>query len=97
MYQFEPQKDVPVHRGLVEIDIDTDAERYLIMDRRTLMVLMHAPVPADHIARVIVPFEHTNKHDLMVMILDDGDDYNMAGNDKVQAQLVDARTVTLNP
>ncbi|MEE2025024.1 hypothetical protein [Alkalimonas mucilaginosa] len=97
MYQFEPQKDVPVHRGLVEIDIDIDAERYLIMHRRTLMVLMHAPVPASNIARVLVPFEHTNQHDLMVMILDDDNEYNMAGNDKVQAQLVDARTVNFNP
>ena len=89
----------PIERGLVEIDIDPAAERYVILDRRTMGLVYTGVVLSAGNARVITPVQYTIEHDLMVLILDDAGDplHYVTGNDKVQAELVDARTVTLNP
>lgn len=89
----------PENIGLVELDFDADAERYGVIDRRNMSMLWVGPVPATNPARIIVPIEYTTSNNLLVMIFDDAGDprFNMVGNDMVQAQLVDARTVTTNP
>ena len=89
----------PINRGMLDVDIDAAAERYIVMDNRNLSVFWHGFRPAEGSAKIIVPFEYTNNFNLMVLIIDDVGDplYYVTGADKVQAQLVDARTVTLNP
>ncbi|WP_445425165.1 hypothetical protein [Alishewanella sp. HL-SH06] len=85
--------------GFLELDLDPLAERYCVANRKNLEPVWLGPLPNTSPVKLVVPIEYTNKNDLMVIIFDDAGtpSYNMAGNDKVQAQLVDARTVTLNP
>lgn len=95
--QFTMQ--LPLNRGLVEIDIDPAAERYIVLDRRNMALIYTGFKPESGNARLIVPLQYTLDNNLIVLILDDAGSpsYYVTGNDKVQAALVDARTVTLNP
>lgn len=92
-----PTEPLPV--ALVELDFDPAAERYGVIDRRDLSLIWNGPVPPTNPAKLVVPIEYATSNNLLVMIFDDSGSpsYNMVGNDKVQAQLVDARTVTTNP
>lgn len=96
---FAPPRQLKLDVGLVEIDIDPVAERYCILDRNTFSMVYAGAKPQVGNARTIVPLEYTIDFNLMVLILDDAGEplSYVAGNDKVQAELVDARTVMLNP
>ncbi|MBV2127916.1 hypothetical protein [Arsukibacterium indicum] len=87
------------NQGLIELDFDPAAERYAVMDRGDLTQLWHGVVPPTNPAKIIVPYKYTFDYNLMVLIIDDAGEplHYVTGNDKVQAQLVDARLVTLNP
>lgn len=92
-------QNLPVNVAVVEMDIDPAAERYTVMDRLNLSVIWHGVKPEAGNARIIVPLEYTIDYNIMALILDDTGTpmHYITGNDKIQAQLVDARTVTLNP
>lgn len=96
---FEQQYPNPVHRGVVEVDIDPAAERYAVFDRKSMNIIRTGFKPSSNIVRFIVPFQYTVGFDLFALIFDDLGEpsYNLAGADKIQAELVDARTVVLNP
>ncbi|MEW5683025.1 MAG: hypothetical protein AB1780_11640 [Pseudomonadota bacterium] len=89
----------PINVGLVELDLDPAAERYIVMDRGHLTVLWHGPLPAAGNAKILVPAEYIIDYRLMALIIDDAGEplHYVNGNDKIQASLVDARTVQLNP
>lgn len=96
---FEPQNSVPIYRGAVQIDIDPAAERYAVFDRRNLTLVMTGVKPATGIIKIIVPFDFTVGFNLLALIVDDTGEpsYNIVGADKIQAELVDAKTVVLSP
>ncbi|PKM17406.1 MAG: hypothetical protein CVV11_19805 [Gammaproteobacteria bacterium HGW-Gammaproteobacteria-15] len=98
LFSVGPAIDQPVNMGLIEVDIDPLAERYIVMDRANLSVLWHG-VPPEGNAKIRVPLNYTFDYNLMVLVIDDAGSpaYYVTGNDKMQAALVDARTVTLNP
>ena len=85
--------------GLLELDFDPVAERYAVLDRRDLSIRWQGPTPAVNPIKLILPAQFATQNNLLVMIFDDSGSpsYNMVGNDKVQAQLVDARNITTNP
>jgi len=89
----------PYNTALIELDFDPAAERYGIIDRNSLSMLWIGPVSATNPAKVVVPLQYTTNNNLAIMIFDDAGtpNYNAAINDKVRAQLVDARTITTNP
>jgi len=89
----------PINRGVVELDFDPASERYGVINRKNFSVVWLGAVPPTNPVKLIVPIKYTIGNELAVIILDDtgSPSYNMVGNDKVQAQLVDARTVTTNP
>ena len=97
--EFKPDITHQNLQGLIELDFDPAAERYLILDRMTGIKIWNGPVPDTNPAKLIVPFKYTIGNNLIVMIIDDSGDpaYNAAVNDKVQAQIVNARLVTTNP
>ena len=99
LIRFEPPPVTPLNAAMVELDIDPLAERYIVMDRNNLSVLWHGVKPVTGIAKIRVPLSYTIDNNLMALILDDAGSpsYYVTGNDKAQAQLVDARTVVLNP
>lgn len=91
--------DTSAHNmGVVELDLDPAAERYAVLDRRSLMPFFVGAKPTGN-AKIRVPLSYTIDNNIMALILDDtgSPSYYVTGNDKVQAALVDARTVTLNP
>lgn len=49
--------------------------------------------PINGVARFIVPFDYTTNNQLLALILDDTGSpvYNVAGADKIKAELVDAK------
>lgn len=96
---YTPPRQIELDAGLVEVDLDPSAERYSVLDRITMGLIFTGFKPESGNARIIVPLKYTIDYNLMVLILDDAGDplSYVAGNDKVQAELVDARTVILNP
>lgn len=95
---FEQPNATLLSRGAIQIDIDPAAERYILLDRRTLLPLKIGFRPATGIVKFIVPFEYTIGFNLMAFIVDDAGEpaYNVVGADKIQAELVDAKTVVLS-
>lgn len=93
------QRTATFNNAMVEIDIDPEAERYVVADRKSMSVLWHGVRPSVGNAKVVVPFNYTIDNNIMVLILDDAGSptYYAAVNDKVQAQIVDGRTVKTNP
>lgn len=92
-------QNLPVNAAIVEIDIDPAAERYAVLNRLSFETIWFGIKPSSGIAKIVVPIAYGTSNNLMALILDDtgSPSYYVTGNDKVQAQLVDARTVTLNP
>jgi len=92
---FEQPGTAPLHRGIVELDIDPAAERYAVLDRRDMKPLMFGVRPTTGVVRFIVPFDYTTNNHLLFLILDDTGSpaYDVAGTDKKKADLVDAKNV----
>jgi hypothetical protein len=88
------QSTEPVLRGLLEIDSDPATTRFCVMDRVSLEIV-RASSPSV-IESLVVPVDYTVGFELMVLIFDDSGDpaFYVTGNDKVQAQLINARTLT---
>lgn len=99
LIEFTAPISGPFPAALLELDLDPAAERYVIADRRDFSAIWIGSVPPTNPAKLVVPIEYATSNNLLVMIFDDAGSpsYNMVGNDKVQAQLVDARTITTNP
>ncbi|MCB5226181.1 hypothetical protein JAO78_005065 [Alishewanella sp. 16-MA] len=87
----------PVWRSKLELDLDPDAERVFIADRND-MDLLHHSVAVNNMT-VFLPEVYGNGFDIVVIIFDEvgSPNYNAVINDRVRAQLVDARTITTNP
>ncbi len=94
---FEPKSELSVPRGIVELDLDPSAERFCLLDRRSMSPIMLAIRPSSGIAKIIVPFEYSIDNHLLALIMDDAGvpSYNVAGADKIQAEIVDAKSVNL--
>lgn len=95
---FEQPNATPLYRGAVELDIDPAAERYAVLDRRDMKPLMIGMKPASNMIKFIVPFSYTAEFQIIALIMDDTGtpNYNVVGADKIQAELVDAKTVVLS-
>jgi hypothetical protein len=83
------QLDQPV--SLLELDIDPESERLLVMSRSTLEVLYFNRSNGAH--KVVMPIEYGTLNDLIVMILDDEGQYNAAVLDGVMASVVNLSEV----
>lgn len=99
LFNVIDKPDVIKSVGFLELDFDPAAERYGIIDRRDFAFVWNGPVPPTNPAKLVLPIDYTTGNNLMVMIFDESGTptYNAAVNDKVQAQIVDARLVTTNP
>lgn len=82
--------------GLVTIDFDNAAERFALVDRTDFSVVTHkliAPYKVSGVVNIVVPLVYTTNNNLAVIMLDDGSAYDLAGADKVQA---DVANITVN-
>lgn len=87
--------DVPV--GLLEIDADPEAERVFVVDRITMVVMLHQFCRAGEILKAILPDQYTNANQLSVVMLDDSGVFNAVVEDQIKLEKADARTVKLSP
>ncbi|MCL1052255.1 hypothetical protein L2755_22025 [Shewanella abyssi] len=82
--------------GLVECDLDLDAERCIIMDRNTMTVFANAKVNTSGVLKRIIPREYAVNNHLLIGIIDDTGEFNAVFADGVKAQLVDINTVDMS-
>lgn len=77
--------------GRVVVDFDPAAERIIILDRRDATVLFYGVIAFHKVGTTIsftVPENFASTTNLIVIILDENTVYDLAGADKVQAELV---------
>lgn len=82
--------------SLLEVDIDTLAERLIVSNRNTGKLLWHAIKPQSGLFKLIQPVGYSTSSDVMVVMLDDDRTYNAVIADGVKLQLVDANTVNMS-
>lgn len=82
--------------ALFEIDMDTEAERFILIDRRSLSVLHAGIKPPTNIAKVLMPQEFATGNYSIAGIVDDNGVYDCKFMDGVMLQLVDANTVDMS-
>lgn len=92
MYFF--QQITPTNQfyaGQIVVDFDPAAERIMVMDRRTGDLLFLGVIALHKVGTTIsftVPEFYASTTNLIVIILDEQTVYDLAGADKVQADLV---------
>lgn len=74
-------------RATLKIDIDPDAERFLVFDRVTIEIINLGIRPPSGTAYFIVPDKYANTDKLLVGILDDNEAFNAKFIDGVFANL----------
>jgi hypothetical protein len=84
----------PYLMGLLELDADPAAERFVVLERSSLSVLWQREVPADGQVKCLVRPSYALSG-VLVMILDDNQEYNAKVADGVTLPLVDSHTVNL--
>lgn len=78
--------------GLLDIDADPLAERYVVLDRVSLSVLRMGAVPATGLISLLLPVKYSDVG-VIVAILDDDKTYNIKAADGVTFPLVDVNTI----
>ncbi|MGE4260023.1 hypothetical protein [Shewanella sp.] len=80
--------------GMLTLDIDANAERYVVLERNTLAVLHHNRPPASGIVNLLIPAKFATSG-LIVGIVDDDGQYNIKMFDGVTCDLVNANLAEL--
>ncbi len=82
--------------GLLELELDPAAERYMIINRQSGELLRHGYTPqTSTIKRLLFRPEFAINADLAVLMFDDNREFNAAIADGVQLELVNANQVNL--
>ncbi|GGA95736.1 hypothetical protein [Agarivorans gilvus] len=81
--------------SLLELDADSVAERYFVMDRKTLSILKADKLPSGMV-KLILPAEYSLTQSVLVGIVDDNQQYNAAVADGVVLQSVDATELNMS-
>jgi hypothetical protein len=81
---------------MIEVDVDSDAERVMIIDRTTGALLYHSFTNSSGFFKKVVPLKYSLANNIMVGILDDDGVYNCAFIDGVRAESVDANTINMS-
>ncbi|MEM6190517.1 hypothetical protein [Shewanella scandinavica] len=82
--------------GMLTIDVDSNAERFMIMDRVTGAMILHTKPPLSKTVKTLVSLSYTTSNNIIVGILDDAKVYDCKFIDGIQAELVDANTVDMS-
>lgn len=76
-----------ITRPTLQIDMDVDAERFVVFDRKSLELINAGIRPPSGVVYVVVPTVYATANDLLLGILDDDGEYN--------AKFVDGVTATM--
>lgn len=84
-----------VNAGVIYLDLDAAAERVMVFDRMYLHQYWHSKV-TPHLKNgkvaVVVPVEYASSNALAAIIFDDDSQYNLAGADRLTADLINIAT-----
>ncbi|MFB2734194.1 hypothetical protein [Shewanella mangrovisoli] len=86
----------PIYASLLSLTMDSNAERFILIDRRNLMVLYAGLKPPSKVAKVLLPQELATGHYCIVGIADDDGVYDCKFTDGLMLELVDANTVNMS-
>lgn len=81
--------------GLLEVDIDPDCERYMVLDRVTGELLWQG-ISTSNVLKIILPIEYSVTPSILFGILDDDAVYDCKFIDGVLLEAVDANTVNMS-
>lgn len=84
-----------VNAGVIYLDVDTAAERVIVFDRMYLHQYWHSkvtPYLKNGKVAVVVPVEYASSNTLAAVIFDDDAQYNLAGADRLTAELINIAT-----
>lgn len=93
---FKDDTIIPFNAGLIQVDIDVDAERIVLMDRNSFNILISTIKPPSGILKLIIPISFTTNNQLLIGILDDSATYDCKFADGVKAEMVNANTVDMS-
>lgn len=82
--------------ALLTVDIDTNAERCVLIDRRTFTVLYAGIRPPSNVIKLLQPLEFAIGNYCIVGIVDDNGVYDCKFADGLKLELVDANTVDMS-
>lgn len=82
--------------GLLQLNMDTDAERFLLMDRRTFTILHSGINTPSNVVKLLQPLEFTIGHYCILGVVDDHGVYDCKFADGLKLELVDANTVDMS-
>lgn len=78
--------------GKLSLDLDSNAERFVVIDRHSMALLRHYKVPANGIATLLLPLKYATTP-FIVGIVDDSGEYNVKMIDGVTCEIVNANLV----
>ncbi|MCH4295564.1 hypothetical protein MJ923_14745 [Shewanella sp. 3B26] len=91
---FGIDKTIPRQMAkLAIVNADPNAERFLVLDRRTMAVLRHGSFANGHTQNCFFGLGYENSSDLLLLIVDDDEQFNAKATDGIQAELGDANEV----
>lgn len=79
--------------ALIEVDVDANANRLVIMERLSLAILANMPVGGGNHVKLVLPEKYAVTEMMLVGIMDDDGAYDCKFTDGVLGQLVDPRTL----
>lgn len=82
--------------SLLALTMDANAERFILIDRRSFAVLHTGIRPPSKVAKVLMPQELATGHYCIVGIADDDGVYDCKFTDGLMLELVDANTVNMS-
>lgn len=78
----------PIPRGVLKLDLDQAADRFLVIDRRSSKVIYTANISETRAFNLVLPAEYTTDKNICVVMLDDSDVYAAVAEDRLQLELV---------
>jgi len=93
----KPAKSSVYHQAVVDIKVDNNAERLIVMNRLTCEIYYVFNCKQVKNIKLITPLEHATNNLLLVGILDNDLNYNAKFLDGRQADLINGNQVTIRP
>lgn len=82
--------------GLLEINMDEAAERFVVIDRRNMQIIHAGVRPQSGIAKILMAINYATANHCLVGIVDDDQVFNAKFLDGVKLQIVDQNTVNMS-
>ncbi|WP_412523127.1 hypothetical protein [Shewanella chilikensis] len=76
------------HISVLQVTIDPQSDRFFVLDRATLEVLVATKKTPTSVVKVRTPMKYANNFELIVFILDEDREFNMKALDGVKTETV---------